>query len=293
MKKTKNKKVILVAGISGDIGSSYAKSIYGNEFSIVGCDMNSAPCDDSFFEQFFPVPPATQTDSYLKAIKEISEKVGVDLIVPISEPEIKIFHENRKIWSSWKRKVLINNELILDHFLDKLKTVEYLSSIGIKVPKTYFLAKYKDQLKFPMIIKPRSSCGSKNIWKVESNIDLEYFRKKDNGTYLIQEYLGFDAHEYTTGVFSDGNNISSVTFKRKLGLGGITIEADLVDSPQMDAMAQKLAVETKLIGSINIQTRLCGGDFIPFEINPRFSSTLNFRKQFGFSDCLWWPLNFL
>ena len=69
----------------------------------------------------------------------------------------------------------------------------------------------------------------------------------------------------------------------------MSVEVSLADSSVMDCMAQKIAIETNLVGSINIQTRLCDGEFIPFEINPRFSSTLCFRKQFGFSDCLWWP----
>ena len=176
MASAENKKIILVTGIGGDIGISYAKSICGGEFSLIGCDINAVLCDDSLFKECFQVPPASQTTEYLKTIEIISKQESIDLIVPISEPEIKAFHENRQVWSSWGAEVLINNELILDHFLDKYKTVKYLTSIGIKTPETYLLADYNDQLDFPMIIKPRSSCGSKNIWKIESSIDLDYFR---------------------------------------------------------------------------------------------------------------------
>jgi carbamoyl-phosphate synthase large subunit len=106
---------------------------------------------------------------------------------------------------------------------------------------------------------------------------------------LIQEHIGQPDQEYTTGIFSDGKNISSITFKRKLGLGSLSVEVELADSLAMDQMAENIARQTNLIGSINIQTRLCNGAFIPFEINPRFSSTVGFRKQFGFMDCFWWP----
>lgn len=289
MPNIKNKKVVLISAVGGDIGSTCAKSISGEEFLIVGCDMNPSPCPNPFLEQFMQVPSATQPQAYLDVMEDIIKKANVDLVVPISEAEIRAFHEHREIWASWRAKVLINNECILNNFLDKYNTVTYLEQIGIKAPKTYLLQNYQGQLDFPMIIKRRIGWGSKNIWKVESDIDLNYFRQKDDGTYLIQEYLGQDDQEYTTGIFSDGKNISSITFKRKLGLGGLSVEVELADSPVMDQMVQKLARQTNLTGSINVQTRLCDGTFIPFEINPRFSSTVGFRKQFGFADCLWWP----
>ena len=289
MPNVNDRKVILITAVGGDIGNSYAKSVANEEFSLIGCDINSSKCEKSLFEQLFQVPSASQPQKYLDAIKNICHEYAVDLVVPICEPEIKTFHENRKECSSWKTQVLINNDLILDNFLDKYKTMKYLESIDIKVPKTYLLKDYRDQLGYPMIVKRRNSCGSKNIWKVEANVDLEYLKRKDDGMYLIQEYLQKDDQEFTTGVFSDGKNISSITFKRRLGLGGLSVEVDLADSPEMDGMVEKIARETKLIGSINIQSRLCEGTYIPFEINPRFSSTLSFRKQFGFADCLWWP----
>ena len=97
---------------------------------------------------------------------------------------------------------------------------------------------------------------------------------------IIQEYIGSDSEEYTTGVFSDGRKVSSITFRRKLGFGGLPVEAVLVDEPFIKNMALYIAEATGLIGSINIQTRRMadGNIFVPFEINPRLSSTLLFCK---------------
>jgi len=146
MPNGKNKKVVLVTAIGGDIGSSYVKSVAGEEFSLVGCDMKPASCSSLSLELIFQVPSADQQKEYLNAIKNIMEEAEVDLIVPISEPEIEAFHKNRQVWSTWGVEVLINNEFILNHFLDKYKTVKYLSSIGIKTPDTYLLTDYQDQL---------------------------------------------------------------------------------------------------------------------------------------------------
>ena len=289
MSSIQNKRTVLVTAIGGDIGQTYAKSITGEEFVIMGCDVNAWPGEHSVLQQFFRVPSASNSGEYLESIKSIVEKAQVDIVVPISEPEIKAFHESREIWSSWNVKVLINNSCILDHFLDKYKTAMYLRSIGIKVPETFLLDEYQGELSFPAIVKSRTGCGSRNVWKVESDIDLTYCKQKSDGNFLIQECIGTPDQEYTTGIFSDGTNVSSITFKRKLGLGSLSVEVELVDDPFLEHMARIIAAQTGLVGAINVQSRLDRDEFIPFEINPRFSSTVGFRKHFGFPDCLWWP----
>jgi len=283
-----DKKVILVTAVAGDIGSSYVDSAYGEEFTLLGCDMEHLVCPNGQIERFFRVPPAERTEDYFTAIADIKEKAHVDVIVPISEAEIRAFHENRNIWSTWKAKVLINNETILDNFLDKYKTVQYLNSIGIKTPQTYWLRDFNGQLPYPLVMKTATGWGSKGIVIAESDLDIEYYKRKDDGTYLVQERVGSINEEYTVGVFSDGKTTASITFKRKLDYGW-SKEVIYVESGKMDKLAQRIAERTGLVGSINIQSRLSDGEFIPFEINPRFSGTLPFRKKFGFADCLWWP----
>lgn len=100
--------------------------------------------------------------------------------------------------------------------------------------------------------------------------------------------IGSEEEEYTTGVFSDGHSVSSITFRRKLGFGGVSVEAVLEDAPFLEDMASKVCTDTGLVGSINIQSRRIDDIFVPYEINPRLSSTMLFRKRFGFNDAVWW-----
>jgi carbamoyl-phosphate synthase large subunit len=101
--------------------------------------------------------------------------------------------------------------------------------------------------------------------------------------------VGSESEEYTTGVFSNGSSVSVITFRRRLGYGGLSVEAKLAEEPFLEKLAEKVAAEMKLTGSINIQSRKIKDDlFMPFEINPRLSSTLLFRKKFGFDDAVWW-----
>lgn len=234
------------------------------------------------------MPPASDTESYIDFLKRIIRKESINFFLPVSEPEIEVINLMREEFEKTGVKLLLNNKFILDNFLDKLKTAQYLESIGIKAPRTILLKEYDGSFGFPLIVKARKGCGSKRLWKVDNLFDLDYIRMKDDGCLIVQEYIGTAEDEYTTGVFSDGKNISSISFKRKLGNDGTTLEALLVNESFLNRLSMQIAINTRLVGYINIQSRRVMDIFIPFEINPRISGTVLFRKAFGFDDIIWW-----
>lgn len=281
------KHTILISAVSGDIGCSAVRALRETSQKIIGCDIKSyTPVADQL-DRFYEIPAAADK-GYLLAIKKIIKEEGVSFFLPISEPEIQLVDEKREELTSGEVKLLLNNSTIISNFLDKLKTAQYLREIGLVAPKTVLLSEYDGSFKFPVIVKPRTGYGSKRLWKAEDEDDLKYLRRKDDGLLIVQEYIGTDSDEYTTGVFSDGKRVSSITFRRKLGFGGLSAEAILVDERDVEDLSVQVARAVHLVGSINIQSRRTGNTFIPFEINPRLSSTLLFRKKFGFDDLTWW-----
>ena len=283
-----DKPIILISAIYGDIGCSAVRSLREVSKKIVGCDMKPHSPVSHLVDKFYQAPVATDTIDYLAFLKEIIIREKVGFFLPISETEIEVLNIKRKELEILGVQLLLNNQRIIDTFLDKLKTVQYLESLNIKVASTMLLSDYDDSYGYPVIVKAKKNHGSKNLRKIIDLHDLEYVRKKNDGSLLIQEYIGSDKEEYTTGVFSDGNIVSSITFRRKLGFGSMSIEAILVDEPYIDNIAQHISRDMGLIGSINIQSRRVENDFIIFEINPRLSSTMFFRKKFGFDDAVWW-----
>lgn len=282
------KKTILVSAIAGDIGCSAVRSLSDAGYTIIGCDMKSySPVSDVVQKQY-KAPAASYTKEYIDFIKEVVRKEDVNFFLPISEPEIEVLNNRREELEILGVKLLLNNKIILDNFLDKLKTVRYLEKLAIKVPKTMPLNAYDGSFDYPFIVKSVKGCGSKRLWLIESPKDLDYHLQKDDGSLIAQEYIGSDEGDFTTGIFSDGKRISTITFKRKLGYGGLSVEAILTEEPYLEMLALRIARETGLVGSINLQSRKVGEIFMPYEINPRLSSTLLFRKKFGFDDAVWW-----
>ncbi|MBN1636166.1 MAG: ATP-grasp domain-containing protein [Deltaproteobacteria bacterium] len=285
----KDRPVVLISAVCGDIGGGAVRALREASLRIIGCDMKEGCPVSNVLDAFFKAPAASNQDNYLSFVKEIIRKEKVDAFLPISEPEIEALSERRDDVESTGVSLLLNNRLIIENFIDKLKMIRFLNGLGVKVPKTMPLSTYDGTFDFPIIIKPRKGYGSKRLWQIEDEFDLAYVKRKDDGFLIAQEYVGCSDEEYTTGVFSDGNNISSITFRRRLGFGGLSVEAEYAESPFLDELAAKIAIATNLCGSINIQSRRIKENlFVPFEINPRLSSTLSLRKYFGFDDAVWW-----
>lgn len=284
-----DKPVLLISAVCGDIGGGAVRALRESALRIIGCDIKGVCPVSPILDSFFKAPAAYEQDKYMAFIKNIIISEKVNAYLPISEPEIELLSDRRDEINSLGVKLLLNNQLIINNFIDKLKTVKFLNNLGIKTPHTVLLKDYDGSLKFPVIIKPRRGYGSKRLWKIEDEEDLAYVKRKDDGFLIVQEHIGHVEEEYTTGVFSDGRNVSSITFKRRLGFGGLSAEAIYSESPFLEQLSEKIALATGLYGSINIQSRRIDENlFVPFEINPRLSSTLPFRKYFGFDDAVWW-----
>lgn len=286
----KNKKInIFVTGIGGDIGIGITKILKEIDYHdiLVGCDMNKYPANKYDVDFFYEAPNPNNEKIYLNFIEFICSKHDIDLIIPSSEIEIKTLSANK---SNLEDKVnfLINDNQIIETFMDKLRTVKFFTANGITHPKTYDIVDYTDQLVYPYLLKDKFTQGSKGVVTIEDADDFIYYKKK-HPNCIIQEIIGNDSEEYTIGVFSDGNNVYNIAFQRELGYGSLSKFVKRISEPKIDLLAKTIATLINLRGSINIQVRKNSqGEYIPFEINPRLSSTLAFRHRFGFKDLKWW-----
>jgi carbamoyl-phosphate synthase large subunit len=280
---------ILVTGVGGDIGQSIIKCLKasGYNLNLTGCDVDNYAAGRKAVANFFVVPRAPEAGEYFRSIRAIVRKYKIRYIIPSTEPEIQFFDKNRTHFLNSAVKILINRSFILDTFFDKFKTVDFLKRNGFACPKTFLLKDFKNQLDYPLIIKAKHGYGSKELIKVKNSQELNFY-KSILRQAVIQEEVGDESEEYTTGVFSDGETVHSITFKRRLGYGSLSKVAELVINRKISALAEELARLVALAGSINIQTRKTVNGFVVLEINPRFSSTVYFRHYFGFQDVLWW-----
>lgn len=281
------KKSILITAVSGDLGYSVVQALEELNIPLVGCDMSPYCPVLNKLSAFHLVPPSSNPN-YLDSILDISRKHNINCIFPCSEPEIIFFSENRDYFLKNDVHLAINDSFTLKFFFDKYLTIQYLKKLGLNTPQTYLLKEYKKELTYPLVIKDICGSGSKNLHIVEDEHSFNVLQPNlVDKNVIVQECLGTIDNEYTTAAYADGFSISTITFKRKLR-GGVSVLVEPIHSPFMQSFAEKLFNAHPFVGSINIQTRRVGEEYIPFEINPRLSSTVLFRKFYGFKDAQWW-----
>tara|TARA_R110002073_G_scaffold335039_2_gene526033 strand:- start:1215 stop:1835 length:621 start_codon:yes stop_codon:yes gene_type:complete len=147
-------------------------------------------------------------------------------------------------------------------------TAKYLEDFSLPHPETDLVATVEHN-KFPVIIKSREGCGSKDIHLINSKEEIKPFL--NNKDYIIQEYLEGD--EYTAGVYlGDDNKIKGVCILKRTLKDGSTYTAERILELQLEEEIATIATHVRM-KYLNIQFRLKNGKVCPFELNGRFSGT--------------------
>ena len=278
------KKTVLITGIGGDIAQSIATILTESrpEFSLIGVDMNNRHAGSLFVDKLFKVPVAS-SEKYINRIRTLIKKYSVDIVIPTTEQELSAFQPLIDEFGD-DRCITVGTKII-DIGVDKLKTINFIASLGIPVPWT-INAESSIAKDFPCIFKSQRGSGSKNVFIIENEKDAFFFANKFPKS-VFQELLKPDNQEITCAVYrtKDGK-ISVLQLLRELS-GDATGWAKVVCNNQVLEMCKKVATGIDLQGSINIQLRLTDGGPRIFEINPRFSSTVLMRHRIGFCDLLW------
>jgi carbamoyl-phosphate synthase large subunit len=280
----------MVTAVGGDLGQSVVKCLRGCTYStyIVGCDMNPYAAGREDVDAFFQAPPVKEKQNYTDFLLKTVEEQKINYVFPMSDVEIIFFNKNRELFESCPAFFIANEKHLIETFMDKYKTVEFLKEKGLSYPRTWLPSDYGGELEFPVIIKKRRGSGSQDIIKANDDEELQFYLGRSRDV-IVQEYLPGEDEEYTACLFSNGQTYYTITFKRKLAPGGFSQQVELVSDAVITEFPLQVARTLHFSGylDVNIQFRLTERGCIPFEINPRFSSTVYFRHLFGFQDVKW------
>ncbi|MBN1793549.1 MAG: ATP-grasp domain-containing protein [Candidatus Omnitrophica bacterium] len=283
-----SRRTVLVTGIGGDIGQSVLKCLreIPYDFLLAGCDIDAFAGGRTLVDAFYHAPKASEAEGYLAFIKTILAKEEVKYIFPVTEIEIDFFDKHRAYFEK-DVTVFINTGDINEIFFDKYETAKFLGKHNIAYPATYLLGDYNDELSLPVIVKSRRGCGGRGMLIVCDRDELMFLKSKMKDG-IVQELVGAEDDEYTVSIFSGGGKTYSIAFRRTLGYDGLSKVARLTTDNRITALVDSIVEATSLEGVLNVQCRKRNAEYVPFEINPRLSSTVYTRHYFGFQDVKWW-----
>jgi carbamoyl-phosphate synthase large subunit len=309
---------VLVTGVSSEsVGGQVCKALQhkASDYFVVASSMKKSIVPEALIHEFLEVL-AANAENYIQQIEQIVQEHQIEFVIPGSEPELVRLVEHREGFKRLGAVVLANSLEIIQNCLDKEKTFPLLTKLGFAVPKTYSLYDFKTREhlleQFPYIIKPKSGAGSASVFIAQDIEELEFFVNyilKNKGEPMIQEYVGTAEDEYTVGVLHSptGDLIGRFGIRRFI-TSGISNKISVLNRTVNQHLGSRLVVSSGVsqgeitnfepvletavriaqglgsIGPLNIQGRWNGEQFIPFEINPRFSGTSGMRAMAGFNE---------
>ena len=278
-------KTILVTGCGGDIGIAIGRILKEARTSdrIIGADMTLDGPGKFVFDSVSELPRADDP-AYFSELGQLVRSKFVDLIIPMSEPELRNFFKNKLTTVFEGTPVVMANEKAFEFSFDKFKTSQLLNELGLPAPWTRLVE--DEPASYPCIIKNRGLTGKGGVDVVDRE-SVDYFRRTRPDD-LWQEYL--EGEEYTCGLYGTRTGeMRSIAFRRQLsnGTSGFTSSGVVIENQSISRLIEALGIGMNLRGSCNIQLRLTDKGPMIFEINPRFSSTVMFRHKLGFQDLIW------
>lgn len=284
---------VLVTSIGGELGQGICKSLRLSSYpiKIIGTDCREFPLHHLFCDEFKIIPRA-ESLNYIDFLNDYIKNENIDLAYICTEIELFYICDNLSLLGEdIKQKLVINPVSVINLCRDKYKTMTFLKEKDFPYPISILFDENSDRneilksFKFPLVIKKNIGCGSRDVHVVSNISDLNHaLDLTERG--IVQEYIS--GKEYTNGVYFDPytHNVHVVTLERTLR-EGMTFESTVVFDKEIEKLCREIAMGLGITSSINIQLRKnYNQPPIVFEINPRYSSTVFMRANFGFNDVI-------
>lgn len=253
------------------------RKTFSEEFpdvKLYGADMDETSPASYFLDKVFRVPREIN-DNYAEKVLEISVQHGINVVIPLIDPELIVLSKIRDEFEKNGIFIMISSYEKVLIAVDKWLTYLFARENNIKVPKTYLVTKELNvgTVKLPVILKPRYGSASKGIVICSDSADLKHYIDKYKGTeHIIQELI--EGFEVTVDIFGleDGSYLAGVQRRRLKVRAGEVERAVTQKDEVLDGIVCRVVRAYKPRGAMNIQfmynnrTR----EYYLLEINPRF-----------------------
>jgi carbamoyl-phosphate synthase large subunit len=297
---------VLVVGIGGaSLGTEIAKCLrLAGGYRIVGCDI--APLAFGHYSDLFDETHLVDTTRYIDDVLELCTRHEVRCIIPGGEQPTQLLSDEEQRVRQAGVVLAVNRSEAVAQIRDKARCFSKLAALGFAIPRTASAEDPEVLAGFPTpcVIKPAlESGGSSFVFVARDRGEAEVYTRylASCGKHpIVQEYIPLDGGEFTVGVLSDpdGTDLGVVALKRAFPAKlSVAIEGDgfLISSGysqgQIDDYAvvcdtaRAIATALGSRGPLNVQGRVDSkGDFLPFEINARFSASTYLRALAGFNE---------
>jgi carbamoyl-phosphate synthase large subunit len=267
---------VLVTGAGGPSAVSILKSlgpVPGVSLWAADIDPNAAglylvPADRRL------LLPRGDAPGFAEQLLEWCRYLSIDVVFPTVDQELLPLATSRGRFESVGSSLVLAGAAVLHDCLDKWRLYQVCRG-QVPVPRTALLdaGLSPQEWLFPVITKPRSGSGSRDVRLVHDEAGLEGL--PHDGSFLVQEYLPGDEHSLDVLADLDGGVRAVVPRSRLKVDSGVAVAGRTLHDPELESLGRSVAVAVGLTWVGNIQTRRDGqGRARLLEVNPRFPGTM-------------------
>lgn len=211
----------------------------------------------------------SDTTSFVSRLLEICTREQVQLVLPLIDPDIPILAREARALKNVGAIAGSVDSRAATITRDKWETASFLRSLNMPVPETWLPTQLAEAARaFPLIVKPRSGSAAKDVVKVRTRAELEFFVQAVSDA-IVQEYL--PGPEITTDVVVDhrGTVLATVCRQRIAVRAGEVAKGKTVHNERIAKAAADIARGLGATGPITVQCILKEGKPYFTEINAR------------------------
>ena len=220
------------------------------------------------------IPFASDPD-FVDSLKDLCRELQIDVLVPGVDEELEQLALRREDFGP--TVILLPAAAFTETMLDKFEFARALSATEVPVPRTQSLDDTEPWTDFPCIVKPRRGRGSRGVTVVRDASEFRAMRgasAERANEYVVQELV--EGVEYSVQVVADREGQLRAVFPARIvAKRGITISAVGEQNQAVIDACERIHRSIPTSGCYNVQGILDNEQrFLPFEINPRVSTTL-------------------
>jgi len=213
--------------------------------------------------------PRVDDVGYIPALRALIELHDIRLVVPLTDLDHVVLARARDELAP--AVVLVPDEKTSERCADKYLAHRFFEERGIGTPPTWLPTELPDDLSFPVLVKARKGFGSRNIYRADNEVELEFFLRYTKAESMVQKLcLGV---EFSIDVFCDldGRCVAAVPRTMIESKGGESIKGMTIKDTELIAFSRTVSEALRIIGPANVQCfREPDGHLQVTDVNPRF-----------------------
>jgi carbamoyl-phosphate synthase large subunit len=214
------------------------------------------------------VPPAVTEPGYVPALAEAVAEHDVELVVPLTDLDMTVLAERR---DELDALVLLPEVDVVERTNDKFLTHVFLEEHGIGSPAAWLPDELPNDLPFPVLVKPRRGFGSRNIFRANDCLELDFFLARAPVPSFVEAFCAGD--EFSIDVFSDldGRCLNAIPRTMIESKGGESIKGMTIRDDGLVELGRRVAETLGVKGPATVQCFRTGpGRFLVTDVNLRF-----------------------